>query len=171
VTDSPDAKVFVIRPGLSTDEDACVALWVAACAARDGRAFPGVAERARAKFLHVEAWLIAETRSRALAGFVLVTTPGSGLPGDPPDAPLVALLAVDPAAQRSGLGARLLFESSAELEKRGHEEAVLHALVENRAAVRLYESAGWAPRGAVFEHSLLKRPMQAYVCTLQHRLD
>jgi hypothetical protein len=39
-----------IRTPSPSDAEACVSLWVAACAARDGTAFPGVAERARAKF-------------------------------------------------------------------------------------------------------------------------
>ena len=33
-----------LRPATSADAEACVALWVAACAARDGQAFPGVGE-------------------------------------------------------------------------------------------------------------------------------
>lgn len=160
---------MTLRPGLSSDEDACVELWVAACAARDGQAFSGVAERARAKFPQVEAWVVAEAAS-GLAGFVLATAPGSGLPGDPTGAPLVALLAVDPAAQRSGLGAKLLTAITAEIAARGHREAVLHVLLGNTAAIALYKASGWEPFGDVFEHSLLKRPMQTYVCKLRGRV-
>jgi ribosomal protein S18 acetylase RimI-like enzyme len=168
---SSEAEAFAIRVGSPSDEDACVDLWVAACAARDGQAFPGVEERARAKFPQVEALVIAETRSRALAGFVLATAPGSGLPGDPAEAPLVALLAVDPAIQGRGLGATLMGAVAAELANRGRHLAVLHVLLDNSAAIRLYEASGWVPLGDAFEHSLLKRPMQAYVCTLRDPLS
>jgi hypothetical protein len=39
---------------------------------------------------------------------------------------------------------------------------VLHALLDNVGAVRLYESEGWTPAGVPFEHSLLKRPVQRF---------
>jgi hypothetical protein len=38
----------------------------------------------------------------------------------------------------------------------------LHALLDNVAAVGLYESEGWVAAGDPFEHSLLKRPTQRF---------
>lgn len=81
-----------LRPATSADAEACVALWVAACADRDGRAFPGVAERARPKFDRGTSWFVAEQVDGTLGGFVLATAPGSGLPSDPTDAAVLGLL-------------------------------------------------------------------------------
>jgi ribosomal protein S18 acetylase RimI-like enzyme len=153
-----------IRPGATSDKNACVALWVNACAVRDGRAIAGVPERASAKFDSVEGWVVAEGGG-VVSGFALATPAGTGLPTDPPSAPVIGLLAVDPNAQRSGLGTTLLNAICAELELRGHDRAVLHVLVDNVAAVRLYESSGWVASGEPHEHVLLKRPFQTYVRT------
>jgi ribosomal protein S18 acetylase RimI-like enzyme len=160
VNDVPDA--IVVRSGLPADHEACVALWVAACAARDGWALPGVAERARPKFDKKCRLVVAERRDSCLAGFALATTAGSGITTDPADAVVLALLAVDPHQQGSGLGRWLLSAITESLTESGFEQIVLHALADNRVAVRLYESTGWASYGPTFEHALLKRPMQTY---------
>lgn len=44
--------------------------------------------------------------------------------------------------------------------------AVLHVLVDNRAAVRLYQSQGWEPWGETFPHALLGHPLQTYTLDL-----
>ncbi len=59
-------------------------------------------------------------------------------------------------------GRELLAATTTELAGLGFTQAVLHVLVENDAAVRLYESAGSMPVGPAREHSLLKRPSQTY---------
>jgi ribosomal protein S18 acetylase RimI-like enzyme len=163
VTDSHGCGQLTIRSGVSTDIDSCVQLWVTASAARDGHAVVGVAERFRPKFEQIEAWFVAERPSGALSGFVLATPPGGGPTTDPPTAPVIGPLAVEPSDQGNGVGSRLLSAITSELANRGHDEAVLHVLMDNAVAVHLYESAGWVPAGEPFEHSLLRRPFQTYL--------
>jgi ribosomal protein S18 acetylase RimI-like enzyme len=125
-------------------------------------AVPGVAERARPKFEHAVAWVVAEREDAEVAGFVLATGPGSGGPSDPPGAVVIGLVAVRPSDQGAGLATRMLAAVESRLVAAGFDDAVLHVLSDNAAAVRLYESAGWTPFGAAFEHPLLKRPTQTY---------
>ena len=157
---------FVFRSGTAEDAAACVSLWVAACVARDGEAVDGVAERARLKFNNSECWIVAEDPDTGLVGFVLATKPGSGLAGDPPDSPVIGLLAVGPGAQGRGLGGALLTGATAALARQGHERSVLHVLADHHGAVHLYEKNGWRPLGEQFQHSLLGRPSQTYVLDL-----
>jgi ribosomal protein S18 acetylase RimI-like enzyme len=156
VTESP------VRDAVDSDLEACIALWVEASAARDGAAVPGIAERARAKFEHTLAWLVAGEAAR-VDGFALTTTPGSGIETDPPGAAVLGMLGVSPRAQGAGLGRRLLAAAEARLSALGFEQAVLHVLVDNTAAVALYESAGWRPLGERYDHTLLHRPVQSYL--------
>ena len=156
----------MIRHGSAEDTEECVALWVRACAARDGVAEAGVAERARPKFGHVETWIVAEEPGAGIVGFVLAMKPQSGLPSDPPDAAVVGLLAIAPDAQGHGLGGTLLASAADALARSGHERAVLHVLADNLPAVRLYERQGWMSWGAPFPHALLKRPTQTYLLDL-----
>jgi ribosomal protein S18 acetylase RimI-like enzyme len=149
------------RPADAADLEACLAVWVEACAARDGRAFDGVAERARPKFDAGVVWMVADGVD-GVDGFVLATRPASGLPADPADAPVLGLLATAPDAQARGLGRALLREATARLASLGYERAVLHALLDNVAAVGLYESEGWVAADEPYEHSLLKRPSQRF---------
>jgi ribosomal protein S18 acetylase RimI-like enzyme len=164
-----DSSESQFREGTTADIATCVSLWVSACAARDGRAVAGVAERARPKFDRAENWIVAEHPSSGMRGFVLATAPGSGVPTDPPGAPVVGLLAVAPGGQGRGLGRALLSASTAELARLGHSQAVLHVLTENHTAVHLYEQSGWQPFGVPFEHTLLKRPMQTYKLDLHQQ--
>ncbi|MDY7542417.1 MULTISPECIES: GNAT family N-acetyltransferase [unclassified Cryobacterium] len=157
------------RAGTAADTTDCVALWVRACAERDGVAVAGVAERAQPKFDHGESWIVAEETGAGIRGFVLATTPKSGLPTDPPDAAVVSLLAVVPGAQGSGLGRALLVSIANELKRQGHKRAVLHVLADNRPALDLYSSEDWRPLGEPFPHSLLNRPTQTYVLDLDSR--
>lgn len=159
-------KEVLFRNGTAEDAAACVSLWVAACAARDGAAVVGVAERARPKFDDSECWIVAEEAATGIVGFVLATKPGTGLAIDPPDAPVIGLLAVAPGAQGRGLGGVLLTAVTAELALHGHGQVVLHVLADHHAAVHLYERNGWRPRGESFQHSLLRRPSQTYVLDL-----
>ena len=156
----------VFRAGTTTDLAQCLALWIEACAIRDGVAIAGVEDRARPKFDRAEKWIVAADPDAGILGFVLATTPGSGLPGDPPDAPVVGLIAVAPRAQGRRLGSGLMTAVADDLGQAGHERAVLHVLMDNHPAVRLYAGRGWRPYGKPFEHSLLKRRTQAYVLDL-----
>lgn len=164
---SSDSTAPVLREGRSVDTAACVELWVAACAFRDGHQYSGVAERARPKFENAAAWIVAERRPGAIVGFALATRPGSGVASDPPSAVVLGLLAVDPQEQGSGLGRELLSAITSAVAALGHMQAVLHVLAQNDSAVRLYEAAGWTSEGPTFEHSLLKRPFQTYVRDLR----
>lgn len=150
-----------LRSGESIDSESCVEIWVAACAARDGQAYQGVADRARAKFHKSSVWIVADN-GQNIDGFVLATGPGSGIPTDPPDAAVIGLLAVAPAHQTQGLGRALLRAATDDLTQLGYKKAVLHALVDNAPAVQLYESEGWIAVGSEYEHSLLKRPLRTF---------
>lgn len=150
-----------IRAGGPADVEPCLDLWTAACAARDGQAFPGVAARARPKFDSGIAFFVAGERER-VDGFVLATRPGTGMATDPEDAAVVGLLAVDPALHGEGRGRALLRAVVDRLSELGHEQAVLHALLDNIGAIQLYESEGWVAQGSVYEHSLLKRPLRTF---------
>lgn len=165
VEPSEDGEL-VFRDGTANDVEVCLTLWVAACAARDGEAISGVAERARPKFKDPACWILVEQTATGILGFVLATKPGKGLPTDPPDAPVVALLAVAPDAQGSGLGSILLSAVAVELARRDHRRSVLHVLADNHTAVRLYERKGWRALGKPFQHSLLGRATQTYVLNL-----
>lgn len=156
----------VIRAGTSADVGACVALWVEACAVRDGRAVAGVAERARPKFDRAESWIVSTGPDGAVTGVAVATPPGSGIATDPVGASVVGLLAVAPSAQGGGLGSQLLVAVTADLARQGQVRAVLHVLVDNLPAVRLYESQGWVPWGEPFPHVLLGLPVQTYTLDL-----
>lgn len=153
---------LVIRDAFPGDVAPCVAVWVAACAARDGEERAGIAERAEKKFSNAAARLVAE-RDQRVVGFTLATAPGSGSASDPADAAVLGLLAVSPDAQCDGLGGQLLRGMATRLARLGYATAVLHVLADNTAALRLYESEGWHRHGEPFDHALLHRPSQSYV--------
>lgn len=162
----PHPPSDLLRPGTVADIGACLALWVQACTVRDGQAVPGVAERARPKLDRPESWVVATSLEGVVTGFAVATAPGSGIATDPVDAAVVGLLAVSPSVQGGGLGGRLLAAMADDLASRGQVRAVLHVLVDNHRAVRLYESQGWVPWGEVFPHTLLGRPVQSYTLDL-----
>lgn len=158
--ESGGVSELAYRQGAATAVALCVLLWVGACAVRDSRAVPGVADRARPKFDHAESWIVGERRGVGVGvvGFVLATVAGSGPPFDPPNAPVIGLLAVTPNAQGWGVRASLLSAVAMDLARGGHARAVLHVLADNHPAVRLYAGQGWQALGQPFQHSLLKRP-------------
>ncbi|MEV7963601.1 MULTISPECIES: GNAT family N-acetyltransferase [Oerskovia] len=161
MTTAPD--LFELRPGLQDDVEQCLGVWIEASAARDGRRVEGVAARARGKFDQSVAWTVATDGVGDVVGFAVGTRPGSGLASDPPGAPVLGLLAVDPRAQGAGLGRRLLRDVTGLLARQGYSRAVLHVLTDNVGAVSLYERHGWVPRGDPVEHALLRRDSQTYV--------
>lgn len=182
---------FVVRAAARDEAAACIELWTAAVAARDGvPRSAAVRDRARSKFAAARvALVVASSPSSAalagsalagsapaspapagsvsagsvLAGFALVTEPGTGLPGDPDDAAYLSLLAVDPRAQGHGLGRSLLQRAVAEAGAAGYARTLLHALDDNAPALRLYRGAGFEPVGEPFPHALSGRPTRAWV--------
>ncbi len=163
--DRPPLAQLTIRRAVASDVDRCLAIWVAASAHRDGQEHEGVAERARPKFDHSVSWLVA-ANDDAIDGFVLATDPGSGMETDPEDAAVVGLLAVRPGRQSRGMGRALLRAVTEQLAALHYSRAVLHALIDNATAVRLYESEGWRAMGEEFEHALLHRPVQTFALEL-----
>lgn len=84
------------------------------------------------------------------------------MPTDPPGAAVVGLLAVHLSRQAHGVGRTLLQAIARQLAEAGYEQAVLHALLDNRPALGLYRSEGWRAVGEEYEHSLLKRPLRTF---------
>ena len=66
---------------------------------------------------------------------------------DHPDEAFVQTMAVAPAAQGRGLGARLLEALLAEAERRGHRTTSLEVRADNAPAQRLYERYGFVQDG------------------------
>ena len=194
----PSRDATVVRLATRGAAEACVDLWAAAVAARDGaEESEAVRARARGKFAAERvALVVAEDRAGdvggdgagvgagsaagvgagvgarggALVGFALVTAPGTGSPGDPVDAAYLSLLAVAPGAQGRGLGRSLLQAAVAEAARAGHDRCLLHALDDNEPALRLYRSAGFRPVGPAFPHALNGRATRAWVARAR-RLD
>ena len=154
----------VVRAATEDEAPACVDLWVAAVAVRDGvRESEAVRQRAAAKFTVPRVALIVAVDDDGPGGFALVTGPGTGFTGDPGDAAYLALLAVDPRVQGRGLGRSLLRAAVDAAGRAGHHRCLLHALDDNAPALRLYRSAGFQPVGAAFPHALSGRPTRAWV--------
>ena len=170
----------VVRAATADEDPACVDVWTAAVAARDGvPEDSAVRVRAEAKFpVPRVACLVASSApapvpvpvssvsggpSVPIDGFVLVTAPGTGRPTDPSDAAYLSLLAVRPDVQARGVGRALLVAAVEAAAAAGHPAVVLHALDDNLPALRLYEAAGFRPTGVTFPHALTGRRTATYV--------
>ncbi|OII39567.1 hypothetical protein BIU98_10890 [Curtobacterium sp. MMLR14_010] len=172
----------VVRAATADEDPACVDVWTAAVAARDGvPEDSAVRVRAEAKFAVPRvACLVASAASASarssesassgpdgssspLDGFVLVTARGTGRPTDPSDAAYLSLLAVRPDLQARGVGRALLVAAVEAAAAAGHPAVVLHALADNLPALRLYEAAGFRPTGVTFPHALTGRLTATYV--------
>ncbi|PZF58776.1 hypothetical protein DEJ23_02955 [Curtobacterium sp. MCSS17_008] len=154
---------FVVRTAdAESTAVACVDLWVAAVADRDGTpASAAVRERAQAKFAAERvALVVADDDDGAPVGFALVTAPGTG--GAPSDAAYLSLLAVAPGAQGHGLGRRLLAAAVSAAAEAGYAHCELHALDDNAPALALYAGAGFRPVGDPFPHALSGRPTRVW---------
>lgn len=155
---------FVLRVAWEDEDAACTDLWVSAVAVRDGLPeSEAVRRRAVAKFGADRVALVVAEDVEGIAGFVLVTAPGTGGPGDPTDAAYLSLLAVAPRAQGRGVGRELLAAAVTAAARSGHPRVVLHALEDNAPAVRLYRGAGFWPSGEPFAHPLSGRSTRAWV--------
>jgi len=162
---------FVVRTADDeTTAAACVDLWVAAVADRDGVTASGaVRDRARAKFAAERVALVVAddgTAPGVVTGFALVSAPGTG--GGPTagaassGTAYLSLLAVAPGAQGHGLGRRLLAAAVSAAAEAGFAHCELHALDDNAPALALYASAGFHPVGDPFPHALNGRPTRAW---------
>jgi ribosomal protein S18 acetylase RimI-like enzyme len=180
----------VVRAATADEVTACIELWVDAVAARDGVGpDPAVRDRALAKFAVPRvACVVAVDESAAangarpdgarpdgagpdgagsvVAGFALVTAPGTGRPDDPADAAYISLVAVHPRAQARGIGRTLLAGAVRAARDAGHPRVALHVLADNDRAVRLYETGGFLPTGDEFPHALTGTATRTYVATL-----
>lgn len=164
----------VVRAATPDEDPACVDVWTAAVAARDGvPEDSAVRVRAEAKFqvprvaclvaASVSVSAVSDEPSAPIDGFVLVTAPGTGRPTDPADAAYLSLLAVRPDLQARGVGRALLVAAVEAAAAAGHPAVVLHALDDNLPALRLYEAAGFRPTGVTFPHALTGRLTATYV--------
>jgi ribosomal protein S18 acetylase RimI-like enzyme len=92
-----------------------------------------------------ETWLAVSETAGDVIGFV-VTGPcrDEGLSG----VGEVWSVYVDPAHWREGVGAALMADAVARLERAGFSEAVLWVLTDNVQARRFYEATGWHADGA-----------------------
>lgn len=111
---------------------------------RDGRFPPGKAEElfstwVRSGIEGPDRFALLHRVSGKIAGFVSARMAS-------PDAGRIELVAVSPAFQGKGVGARLLDETAAELAARGARSAVVVTQGSQTAAVRLYERAGFRAR-------------------------
>jgi len=153
----------VVRAATDDEATACVHLWVAAVAERDGEpASDAVRQRAAAKFAVPRVALAVAVEDDRPIGFALVTAPDTG-DDDLGDAAYLSLLAVDPRVQGRGLGRSLLRAAVEAAGRAGYSRCLLHALDDNAPALRLYRSAGFRPVGAAFPHALSGRPTRAWV--------
>ena len=85
--------------------------------------------------LEASAVVLVAERERKLLGFVILTRRGRR--------GYVSTLDVDPGLRREGLARRLMMAAEAQLVAAGGVAVDLHVFVENEAAVRFYESAGY----------------------------
>lgn len=156
-----------VRPAAPDEVSACVDLWVAAVAARDGvPESDAVRARAASKFAVPRvALVVAAGAAGTIDGFALVTTPGTGRSTDPDDAAYLSLLAVRPDVQARGVGRALLAASVDAATAAGHPAVVLHALAGNERALRLYEAGGFRADGVEFPHALTGKPTRTYIAT------
>jgi ribosomal protein S18 acetylase RimI-like enzyme len=154
----------VVRAATPDEDPACVDVWTAAVAARDGvPEDSAVRVRAEAKFAVPRVACLVAAAAGPLDGFVLVTAPGTGRPTDPSEAAYLSLLAVRPDLQARGVGRALLVAAVDAAFTAGHPAVVLHALDDNLPALRLYEAAGFRPTGVTFPHALTGRRTATYV--------
>ena len=151
-----------IRVGAADEREICVAIWLAALRARDGRD-PGldVAARAHAKFEQTTVrFAIAGTKA---TGFAL--TVDTGRTSESGSARL-ELLAVDPDHLGRGIGRALLDDAVEAASRRGYSVLELHVRSGNTAAQKLYSSAGFSAYGNPTPHPLGGEPMVGYTLRL-----
>ena len=125
-----------VRPAAPDEVSACVDLWVAAVAARDGvPESDAVRARAASKFAVPRvALVVAAGAADTIDGFALVTTPGTGRSTDP-----VRTAGANEAAFRGELSPRApprLFGRPA-----GHEERTARGVSRPRGALRSHGNA------------------------------
>ena len=135
-----------IRPFVSADTEAVVALWTACGLVRpqnDPRK-----DIARKLKVNPEWFLVAE-RGGEIIGVVMAGYEGHR--------GWINYLGVTPALRRSGLGRRLMDEAEARLRAVGCPKINLQVRPENRDVIAFYESLGFTVEGAVSLGKRLER--------------
>lgn len=159
-----DIRTFV-DVGL-THLGAAAQIWAEATAARDGDPDVAPLELSRPVIQHVlgepGGFLLIAERDGVVVGFAAVAPTGAGVAE-------LHYLGVGPRFAGAGVGKTLLGALPGELTLSGFTEAALKVYVDNFRAVRLYETAGWRPRGAPSVHPRSGRLEQEYRLKLQHR--
>ncbi|MEU2351052.1 GNAT family N-acetyltransferase [Modestobacter sp. NPDC049651] len=117
-------------------------LWARATARRDGRPLPAgpgpdLLDAVRRRLGRPGAVVLL-----GWSGGELVAC-GVGTRRGPADDAELSLVAVAPERWGAGLGGRVLRRLEEELARAGYRRGALQVLAANRAAVRLYEAAGW----------------------------
>ena len=80
---------------------------------------------------------LVETQAGNLRGFIIVTYRRGSRVGS------IETIDVDPEQQKMGIGAKLLAAAEEDMKKRGMAVSQLEVSVGNRAALKLYEKAGY----------------------------
>ncbi|RLK22561.1 acetyltransferase (GNAT) family protein [Micromonospora sp. M71_S20] len=152
-----------VRP--TSDErhiDEAARIWAAATAARDGDTEIAPLRLARPLIEAVvgstpRSFLLVALDADRVVGFAAVEP----VPTDESTAE-IRYLGVAPDSWGRGVGRHLLRAAPTHLAGAGFVGAELGVYLDNPRAVRLYESAGWLPRGEAAPHPGSGRPEQRY---------
>jgi ribosomal protein S18 acetylase RimI-like enzyme len=102
--------------------------------------------------LHNNSATFVETCGDTIRGFVMVTYHRGRQTGH------IETIDVDPAYTKLGIGLRLLTAAEEDMRKRGKRWSQLEVSEGNKAAIKLYEKAGYTPKERIknyymFEHN------------------
>jgi ribosomal protein S18 acetylase RimI-like enzyme len=106
-------------------------------------------------------WIAEEDAN--LIGFSIVDWPS----GQSESAAYIQTLEVHPAFRGRGIGAELLIRAEESARAAGARSIALHVDIENAAAIRLYESRGYARQGREEHYYARHRAAFVYAKTLE----
>ena len=106
-------------------------------------------------------WIAEEDAN--LIGFSIVDWPS----GQSESAAYIQTLEVHPAFRGRGIGAELLIRAEESARAAGARSIALHVDIENAAAIRLYESRGYARQGREEHYYARHRAAFVYAMTLE----
>lgn len=166
---------MTVRPVRPEEHDALAALTLSAYRTLLGHDMDGgyaaeladVAGRAAV----ADVLVAVDDQGRLEGGITYVPGPGPMAWFDHPDEAGMRMLAVDPAAQRRGVGARLIAACVERAMAAGKARLLLHTTVPMTVAHRLYQRAGFhrdSDRDQVLDEGLL---LLAYVLHLGGRVE